>query len=55
MENTILSICKCGGSIKVFEMLYECDSCKSKVWKHSFGREFKDNEVKKEFASQNGK
>ena len=47
MENKILSKCKCGGDIKVFNTLYECEKCKSKVWKYSFGREFKDNEAKK--------
>ena len=47
MNNTILSKCKCGGEVKVFDSLYECEKCKAKVWKHSFGREFKDNEAKK--------
>ena len=49
MNNLILSKCKCGGVIKVFDKLYECDQCKAKIWKHSFGREFKNNEVKKLF------
>ena len=47
MNDTILSKCKCGGDIKIFDNLYECEKCKAKVWKHSFGREFKDNEAKK--------
>jgi len=47
MENNILSKCKCGGDIKIFDALYECERCKAQVWKHSFNREFKDKEAKK--------
>ncbi|MEA3383158.1 MAG: hypothetical protein U9Q20_00590 [Campylobacterota bacterium] len=47
MEREILSKCKCGGDIVIYDSLYECKECKSKIWKHSFGREFKDKEVKK--------
>ncbi|RLA83442.1 MAG: hypothetical protein DRG78_04380 [Epsilonproteobacteria bacterium] len=47
MEINILSKCKCGGDIKIFDALYECEKCKAQVWKHSFGREFKDKEAKK--------
>lgn len=32
--------------------LYECSSCKAKVWKISHGREFKDNEAKKLFKGE---
>ncbi len=52
MEKNILSKCKCGGDIVVYDMLYECLQCKAKVWKHSFGKEFKDNEVKKLFKGE---
>jgi hypothetical protein len=47
MANEILSKCKCGGDIYIFNSLYECNKCDTKVWKQSFGKEFKDNEVKK--------
>ena len=47
MANEILSKCRCGGDIYIFNALYECNKCDTKVWKHSFGKEFKDNEVKK--------
>ncbi len=47
MENLILSKCQCGGNIKIYDNLYECDKCKAKVWKYSYGREFKDKEAKK--------
>jgi Zn finger protein HypA/HybF involved in hydrogenase expression len=52
MEDLILSKCRCGGNIKVFDTLYECNSCKAKVWRYSFGREFKDKEVKKLFKGE---
>ncbi len=39
------NICKCGGEIKEFDMLFECAECKAKVWKNSHGREFKEKEV----------
>ena len=47
MKNKILSKCQCGGDIKIFDKLYECTKCKAKIWKYSFGREFKEIEVKK--------
>ncbi len=47
MEHSILSKCQCGGDIQIFNNLYECKECKAKVWKYSFGREFKDKEAKK--------
>jgi len=52
MENNILSRCKCGGDIKIFDALYECNKCKSQVWKYSFKREFKDKEAKKLFKGE---
>ncbi len=39
------NICKCGAEIKEYDMLFECIKCKSKVWKISFGREFKEKEI----------
>jgi len=47
MQINILSKCKCGGDVKIFDALYECEKCKAQVWKYSFGREFKDKEAKK--------
>ena len=47
MARDILSKCKCGGDIIIYDNLYECKECQLKIWKHCFGREFKDNEVKK--------
>ncbi|MEA2050969.1 MAG: hypothetical protein U9O56_09600 [Campylobacterota bacterium] len=47
MSNTILSKCKCGGEILIYNNLYKCTKCDIKIWKHSFSREFKDNEIKK--------
>jgi DNA-directed RNA polymerase subunit RPC12/RpoP len=47
MRYEILSKCKCGGDVKIFDHLYECSNCKAQVWKYSFGREFKDKEAKK--------
>ncbi|MCK5111293.1 MAG: hypothetical protein KAQ94_07205 [Arcobacteraceae bacterium] len=41
MENK----CQCGGEIKEYDMLFECIECKAKVWKRSFGREFKTKEA----------
>jgi hypothetical protein len=46
-EPKILSKCKCGGEVVIYDALYECKVCKAKVWKQSFGKEFKDHEVKK--------
>lgn len=37
--------CKCGSEIKEYDMLYECSECKSKIWKKSFGHEFKEKEA----------
>ena len=51
MQN-ILSKCQCGGGIKIYNKLYECDKCSAKIWKYSFNREFKDNEVKKLFKGE---
>ncbi len=58
------NICKCGSEIKEYDMLFECIDCKAKVWKRSFGKEFKEKEallliqgntiVVKELKSQNG-
>ncbi len=39
------NICKCGGEIKEFDMLFECIKCKAKLWKNSHGKEFKEKEV----------
>jgi hypothetical protein len=39
------NICKCGGKIQEFDMLFECVECKAKVWKHSHGHEFKEKEA----------
>jgi hypothetical protein len=47
MNNIILSKCKCGGDVKIYDNLFECEKCDAKVWKYSFGREFKENEAKK--------
>jgi len=47
MQTKFLSKCKCGGDVQIFDALYECDKCKSQVWKYSFGREFKEKEAKK--------
>ncbi len=52
MEKDILSKCKCGGNIIIFDALYECDSCNSQVWKYSYKREFKDKEAKKLFKGE---
>ena len=52
MENNILAKCQCGGTIKIFDALYECENCKSQIWKYSFGREFKEKEVKKLFKGE---
>ena len=49
MEENILSKCQCGGNVKIFDALYECEDCKTQVWKYSFGREFKEKEAKKLF------
>ncbi|MEA3513749.1 MAG: hypothetical protein U9R37_09130 [Campylobacterota bacterium] len=48
----ILSRCKCGGDVMIYDALYECNSCKSQVWKHSFRREFKEKEAKKLFKGE---
>jgi hypothetical protein len=47
MEYKILCKCQCGGNIIILNKLYKCCSCETILWKYSFGREFKDNEVKK--------
>jgi len=52
MEDNILSKCQCGGTIKIFDALYECQNCKAQIWKYSFGREFKEKEVKKLFKGE---
>ncbi len=39
------NICKCGGDIKEYDKLFECEQCKAKVWKVSFGHEFKETEA----------
>ncbi len=48
MENR----CSCDGEIKEFDMLFECVDCKSKVWKRSFGREFKAKEAMDLFSGK---
>lgn len=40
-------LCKCGGDIKEYDKLFECEQCKAKVWKNSHGREFKEAEIYK--------
>jgi hypothetical protein len=52
MEKEILSRCKCGGDVKIFDALFECKSCKAQVWKYSFKREFKEKEAKKLFKGE---
>lgn len=52
MSFEILSKCKCGGDVLSYSKLYECKSCKAKIWKYSFGKEFKDNEAKKLFKGE---
>jgi len=52
LENNILAKCQCGGMIKIFDALYECEKCKSQIWKYSFGREFKEKEAKKLFKGE---
>lgn len=52
MDSNILSRCKCGGEVKIYDALYECEKCKSQVWKYSFKREFKDKEAKKLFKGE---
>jgi hypothetical protein len=52
MEKEILSRCRCGGDIVIFDALYECEKCKAQVWKYSFKREFKDKEAKKLFKGE---
>jgi hypothetical protein len=37
--------CQCGGVIQEFDDLYECFSCKSKVWKISFGKQYSKQEA----------
>lgn len=49
MEKEVLSKCKCGGEVIIHQHLYECNRCKSQVWKFSFHREFKEREAKKLF------
>ncbi len=39
------NLCKCGALIKEFDMLFECCECKAKVWKRTYGREFKEKEA----------
>ncbi len=52
MEKEILSRCKCGGGVIIYDALYECNKCKAQVWKYSFKREFKDKEAKKLFKGE---
>jgi len=52
MEKEILSRCKCGGEVVIYDALFECNKCKSQVWKYSFRREFKDKEAKKLFKGE---
>lgn len=52
MEKEILSRCKCGGDVIIYDALYECKSCKAQVWKYSFKREFKEKEAKKLFKGE---
>ncbi len=52
MENNILCKCKCGENVICYDTLYECKGCKAKVWKTSFGKEFKDHEAKKLFRGE---
>ena len=52
MDENILSKCQCGGDVKIFDALYECEKCKAQVWKYSFKREFKDKEAKKLFKGE---
>lgn len=47
MEDKIFCKCRCGGEVKEYQKLYECKQCDSKVWKISFGHEFKETETKK--------
>jgi len=51
MQN-ILSKCQCNGSIRIYDKLYECDKCSAKIWKYSFGREFKEKDIKKLFKGK---
>ena len=46
------NICKCGSEIKEYDKLFECIKCKAKVWKQSFGKEFKEQEVYKLLSGQ---
>jgi Zn finger protein HypA/HybF involved in hydrogenase expression len=48
-DDLILCKCSCGGNVMSYPDLYECSSCKAKIWKISHGKEFKDNEAKKLF------
>ena len=48
MEENILSKCQCGGDVKIYDALYQCENCKVQVWKYSYKREFKDKEGKLE-------
>ena len=52
MKHEILSRCSCGGDVKIYDSLFECDRCKAKVWRYSFHREFKEKEAKKLFKGE---
>jgi len=39
------NICKCGAKIKEYDMLFECEECKAKVWKRTCGYEFKEKDA----------
>ena len=52
MEAEIFCKCNCGGNVIEHKHLYECKKCGSQIWKYSYKREFKPNEVKKLFKNE---
>ncbi|PIF04730.1 MAG: hypothetical protein CSA86_00825 [Arcobacter sp.] len=52
MKENILSKCKCGGDVIIYDALFQCNTCKAQVWKYSYKREFKDKEAKKLFKGE---
>jgi len=52
MEVEIFCKCNCGGDVIEYKHLYECKKCTSQIWKYSYKREFKPNEIKKLFNNE---
>jgi DNA-directed RNA polymerase subunit RPC12/RpoP len=52
MESTIFCKCTCNGDVIEYKHLYECKTCTAQIWKHSYNRDFKEQEVKKLFRGE---